>query len=457
MPSSKNQEPVKLSQSQLDSIITLHNKFLEGDTGGARCVLKFKDLSGLTMRGKNLTGADFTGSLLCGVDMSEGIFETTSFFVCDLRHANLEFGKFSRADFRGAYVLGANLTGADLNRADLREGVVMEGSGAKSWGRTQKNDEYTAPKATKTIFSGAKLAQTNLSKTRARNVDFSDADLTGVIIQDSDMRESRFENANLTDVDFTGSDLRESSMKGAIMIGTIMISVEKQGCDFTDTVTQETINKTLNSLEEPLEDLIKQHEQWIATAGKKGKQLDLNGYDMRNVKSLKGHALTAMTARGANFVNLDLRKTHMQFCILDRADFRDASLGGSDMRGASFKKTNLSRADLEGADLSALGIPGPDKKMRLLRGNLSGVNFRHANLRNVNLRDSILRGADLSHAVLNGCDLRGADLEDAIIDGANIKDAFTDPNLNTAPEDSKQEEQQDSKKPDSEAAAKEKT
>jgi hypothetical protein len=49
----------KITQRELDDIIKKHTTFLKGIRGGARAVLKFKDLSHLDFRGCNLSQGDF--------------------------------------------------------------------------------------------------------------------------------------------------------------------------------------------------------------------------------------------------------------------------------------------------------------------------------------------------------------------------------------------------------------
>ena len=55
---------LKLSQEQLDRVIMLHERFVSGQRGGARAVLKFADLSGLDLSRRTLAGADLTGASL---------------------------------------------------------------------------------------------------------------------------------------------------------------------------------------------------------------------------------------------------------------------------------------------------------------------------------------------------------------------------------------------------------
>ena len=55
-----------LSQSELDEIVKLHQIYISGKNGGARAIIKFKNLSGLNMSGIDLSHADFTGSCFIG-------------------------------------------------------------------------------------------------------------------------------------------------------------------------------------------------------------------------------------------------------------------------------------------------------------------------------------------------------------------------------------------------------
>ena len=86
-----------LSQADLTQIMRDHADFLKGKHGGARAVVKFKDISGLDMSDSNLSQADFTGSRLAGTDMSHCQMEAVVLFACDLRNADLQSTNLSRA------------------------------------------------------------------------------------------------------------------------------------------------------------------------------------------------------------------------------------------------------------------------------------------------------------------------------------------------------------------------
>lgn len=336
----------KITQRELDDVIKKHNIFLKGIRGGARAVLKFKDLSHLDFHGSNVSQGDFTGSLLNSANLAHGTFKGVSFFACDMRNANLEHADFSRADFRGAYVAGANLTGADMKSADLREGRMME---RDENGQMVDINRPGVPsdKTHKTIFTGAKLAETNMSGARAASADFSDADLSGVVMKDADFSGANLEGANLTNADFSGTNLTNSNLRSSIMSGTIIHHTETAGSNIREAITDEGMGTKLEELDKTLAELLEEHTAWVATAGATGKRLDLSGFDLRTVPGIRNYSLTAMKAIGANFLRQNLESIEMQSALLDRADLRDTNMKRSDLRGTSLKNAMIARADLQ--------------------------------------------------------------------------------------------------------------
>jgi uncharacterized protein YjbI with pentapeptide repeats len=417
----------RVTQRELDEAIRKHGVFVKGVRGGARAVFKFKDMSHLDFRKSDLSQADFTGSVLVGANLAEGIFRGVSFFSCDLRNAALEKGDFSRADFRGAFVAGANLTGAVLAGADLREGKVMEKERGKALQDRQRQD--IPDKVHKTIFTGAKLSETNLSGARAAAADFSDADLSGVIVKDADFSSANFEGANLSQADFTGTDLSNANVHSSIMTGTVLEHTETGGANLKEALAEKAMGSSFEDLKKSMDDLLKDHTTWIATAGKAGARMDLSGLDMRQIEKLGRYPLTAVKAVGTTFLNQDLSGAEIQSAILDRADFRDCKLTKTDLRGSSLKNAMLSRADLSEARLSSLQFTNQDGSPRLQRVNLSHANLRYAILRGADLRDAILTGVDLSYAILIDCDLRRADLTGALLYNADLTGALLNDTL----------------------------
>jgi uncharacterized protein YjbI with pentapeptide repeats len=97
-----------------------------------RCNLFQADLSGLTLRGKNLAGArlrqadlslavmnraSFAGGDLRDVNFYGGVFGGASFAGANLTNATLVGAYLEGANFRGATLAGVNLSGAEMDRA----------------------------------------------------------------------------------------------------------------------------------------------------------------------------------------------------------------------------------------------------------------------------------------------------------------------------------------------------
>jgi hypothetical protein len=113
-----------MNQQELKNILELHRKWVVGEEGGARAVLRGADLrdavlSGAVLRGADLSGADLSRADLSGADLSRADLRGADLSRADLRGADL-----SRADLRGADLRRADLSGADLRSADLRSAVL---------------------------------------------------------------------------------------------------------------------------------------------------------------------------------------------------------------------------------------------------------------------------------------------------------------------------------------------
>ena len=250
--------------------------------------------------------------------------------------------------------------------------------------------------------------------------------MSGVILTDAHLNGASFEGTNLADADMTGADISHTNMRQSIMTGTLMDDTERKGVDMTAVITEEDMGAKLENLGKTLPELLEEHTLWVATAGRSGRQLDLSGYDLRDVLDLKRFPLTAIQCVGANFLNQDLRSAELQSGTFDRSDFRDCMMIEADLRGSSFKYAQMARADLTGALLCPLEFKKDNGYSTLQRVDLSGTNLRFACLREADLRDAIMMGVDLTNAILEGVDLRRADLTGAILKGVKFNDCRLD-------------------------------
>ncbi len=101
----------RLTQGDLDLVISAHERFVQGRPGGKRASLRCVDLSGLDLSNRDLSDADLSGSTFDNCRMVGVRLERANLFGCDLRRADLR-----GADFTGAVVRGVSLTGAMLQQ-----------------------------------------------------------------------------------------------------------------------------------------------------------------------------------------------------------------------------------------------------------------------------------------------------------------------------------------------------
>ena len=142
MPASR---PRRLTQADVDLICARHDRLWSGRGGGARAVFSFADLSGLTLGGKNLSGArlrqadlsltvmnraSFAGGDLRDVNAYGAVFGGASFAGANLTNATFVGAYLQGTNFRGATLTGVNLSGAEMDRATgLSQGQLNQACG----------------------------------------------------------------------------------------------------------------------------------------------------------------------------------------------------------------------------------------------------------------------------------------------------------------------------------------
>ena len=151
---------MKLTQQQLNTMITKHNLYLNHEEGGEKLVLIDQDLQGLNFEKQNLAAADLTGS---------------DFSLANLNRANLRCAKLEGACFTKAKLVGANL--------ELIHG---------------ENTSFVDADMRHVILRDADLTNTDLSFARISNANLKLANL---------------EKANLSNANLFESDLRYAKMR----------------------------------------------------------------------------------------------------------------------------------------------------------------------------------------------------------------------------------------------------
>lgn len=105
-----------MKQEELQKILKLHEKWLNGEDGGVKANLSGANLSGANLSDANLNGADLNDANLSGADLNDA----------NLRGANLRDANLRSADLRDANLCYADLCYADLSDADLRDADLSD-------------------------------------------------------------------------------------------------------------------------------------------------------------------------------------------------------------------------------------------------------------------------------------------------------------------------------------------
>jgi fluoroquinolone resistance protein len=136
---------------------------------------------------------EFTGCRFVRCDLQEVIFRRCrfidcAFVVCDLRMLDVADSSFRDVRFEESQVIAVDWTRAAWGKAGLLNKI----------GFTRSVLNYST-------FVGLTLHDLEMIDCVARNVDFSEADLSGAKFGKTDLEHSRFWNTNLTGADFSGA------------------------------------------------------------------------------------------------------------------------------------------------------------------------------------------------------------------------------------------------------------
>jgi uncharacterized protein YjbI with pentapeptide repeats len=395
----KNLTPV--TQAELDAAVKKHAMYAAARVGGARAILTYKDLSGLSLRAIDLSNADFSGSLLYDADMRNAKLEGSVFFAANLQKAHLNDALLARTDLRGANVQGVDFTNADLTLADMREGSLAT--------KDRRGNISVKHFVSKNKELKEKVAITFTDDVDAREALFINAKMNRVMLRDANL-----EGAILEGADLSGAQMQGANLRRAILLNTCLDGVELAEVDFSHALLDEIQGLGIEDTFEPLDSLFAKHAAWVDTDGAVGKRLDFTRYDLRAHKGqlidFKDQNLVMMRARQAIFYHIRFSGAQISACEFKVCDFRLALFDHADLRGSDFSGSNLMRATFQLAQLHPLKLADG----RVVPTNMSKCNLRYADFTGADLKSVNFAGADLSFADMRGTNLAGADITGAI-------------------------------------------
>lgn len=412
----------RLTQAEADAICARHDRLFQARPGGARAVFAWMDLSGLTLRGRNLSDADFAAACLAGCDLTGARLDNANFFGADMQDAVLTNASLRRTDLRGSCLRGADLSGADLFEADLREGTIAAADAQLGF-RVLEPRRRDGSEASET--SGACLAGANLQRSRMSGVIAIKADFSGAVMKDcklvrANLKQADFRGADLAGADLSGADLSGADLRDAVLVGVKSAMWRTDGADMAGALTDNrSAGESLAKM--PAAEMLREHAQWCETGGVEGQPSVFDGVDLRPLKSITGLNLTALSAKRAIFYGLDMEGVKLQGAHLEGADLRSVRLRNADLRGARLARARLDGADMRSVQLGPLML-GPE---RLLPADLTGASLRDTDLSGADLRRAVLAGADLGRTVFHGAQTRQTDFTDANL--ATVRGLVRDP------------------------------
>jgi uncharacterized protein YjbI with pentapeptide repeats len=169
---------------------------------------------------------------------------------------------------------------------------------------------------------------------------------------------------------------------------------------------------------------LRQHQEWLDTAGTSGQLLNLRQADLRGLslpgRQLRQSILFESLLSGSDLRKSDLTQAHLENSVLvgtrlDEALLEEADAAEAILRGASLLRVQADGIRLEDADLT--GVNAQHARMahaELAGANLEDSHFEDVDLRGSNLESAHLRGANLTGARLHGAFLEGADGIDTV-------------------------------------------
>jgi uncharacterized protein YjbI with pentapeptide repeats len=320
------------------------------------------DMTEMKLCRLNLTGFDFRGKTLKGVNFNSAILKEAIF--------NSKWTPSSKDDFDkptlpenifknvGNDMNGIQLCGLDLTRFDF-SGKKLEN--ANFTGSILKNAYFDVGSLKDAKFKYAIFSETR----RPLNANiFKDAD--------EDMSYIDFFDCNLTEFDFSGKNLTNANMKSTNCTNTIFTNAKFDTTSFGNATFRKTIGL---------------HKDIFNTVNDLGSvefiEVDLSKFDFTG-KSLEESSFIKTNLKGVNFENAKLNAAKFKKSYgMDTDIFKRAN---TDMKDISFFSM-----DLTGIDFSEKSL----EKSSFIKTNLKGVNFENAKLNTAKFDESYGMDTDI--------------------------------------------------------------
>lgn len=157
--------------------------------------------------------------------------------------------------------------------------------------------------------------------------------------------------------------------------------------------------------------MLKDHQLWLSSGGKEGKQAVFTGYDLSGLDAdyaKAGYIVPPFWKKRLS--KIDLSNSNLSGLYFRGVDLVQANFCGANLRNAKFDQVILYKADFSGADISEAYIEGSSlKQANLTKADLSKTYIAYSDLRESNLQDANCQETNFQRTQLQGANLHGAD------------------------------------------------
>ncbi len=169
----------------------------------AECDLSRRIMPGMSLKGANFAGSDFSHSNLAGANFSKANLDHTSFYKAYLMGVKGDKVNMNRAVLRSSTLSDVNLVSSNFILADLHKADLTGGNFT--------NSNFTKARLKSTDAMGAIFVNANFTKAKLDRGDFTGSDFSGAKFIGTKFGDAEVKDANFAGADFSGAEMAELS------------------------------------------------------------------------------------------------------------------------------------------------------------------------------------------------------------------------------------------------------
>lgn len=165
----------------------------------SKCDLSRRVMPGMSLRGANFAGSDFSHSNLAGANFTQANLDNTSFYKAHLMQVKGVRVNLNKAILRGTTLSDVSLVSSNFSSADLHKADLTGGDFTGS--------DFAGARLKSTDALGASFVRANFTKAKLDHGDFTGADFSEARFIGTKFGDANVENAIFTGADFSGAEM----------------------------------------------------------------------------------------------------------------------------------------------------------------------------------------------------------------------------------------------------------